>query len=171
MIQKKVCMLGSFAVGKTSLVRHFVQGIFSDKYLTTIGVKIDKKLVDVDGEKVNLILWDIAGEDEFSKIQASYLRGTSGYFLVIDKTRKNTIDVALQIHDKAMQILGNIPHILLANKWDLSGKWDIDEEFVSELSRDNWIVIKTSAKTGFNVETAFQKMAQLMMAEHMGPTI
>jgi small GTP-binding protein len=166
MIQKKICMLGSFAVGKTSLVRNFVEGIFSDKYLTTIGVKIDKKLVDVNGEKVNLILWDIAGEDEFSKIQASYLRGTSGYFLVVDKTRKNTLDVALQIDDKARQILGEVPRILLVNKWDLSGKWDLDDVAVSELSRNGRIVINTSAKTGLNVDTAFQKLAQLVMEAH-----
>jgi small GTP-binding protein len=166
MIQKKICMLGAFAVGKTSLVRNFVEGIFSDKYLTTIGVKINKKLVDVNGEKVNLILWDIAGEDEFSKIQTSYLRGTSGYFLVVDKTRKNTLDVALQIDDKARQILGDIPRILLVNKWDLSGKWDIDDVAVSELSLNGRLVTNTSAKTGLNVDKAFQQLAQLVMGAH-----
>ena len=67
MIQKKICMLGAFAVGKTSLVKQYVSGIFSEKYHTTVGVKIDKKMVEVDGQSMTLILWDLHGEDEFSK--------------------------------------------------------------------------------------------------------
>jgi hypothetical protein len=156
-------MLGSFAVSKTSLVRNFVEGIFSEKYLTTIGVKIDKKLVNVDGESVSLVIWDIAGEDEFTKFQTSYLRGASGYFLVVDKTRQNTLEVALQVDEKARQVLGDIPRIMLVNKWDLSGKWDIDEDTISSLCAAGRNVIKTSAKTGSGVETAFQELARLMM--------
>ena len=86
-IQKKICMVGSFAVGKTSLVARFVRGIFSEKYLTTVGVKIDKRTVAVDDRQVNLLLWDLYGEDDFQKLKLSYLRGASGYFLVVDPTR------------------------------------------------------------------------------------
>ena len=78
MIQKKICMLGSFAVGKTSLVARFVRSIYSEKYHTTVGVKIDKKQVQFDGKSMNLILWDLYGEDEFQKVHMSYLRGASG---------------------------------------------------------------------------------------------
>ena len=81
MIQKKVCLLGGFAVGKTSLVSRFVTSIFSEKYLTTVGVKVDKKLVSVNGQDVTLMLWDIYGEDEFQTVQPSYLRGASGYLV------------------------------------------------------------------------------------------
>jgi len=66
-IQKKICMLGSFSVGKTSLVSRFVSTVFSDKYLTTVGVKIDKKALTVGGEDVTLMLWDIYGEDDFRR--------------------------------------------------------------------------------------------------------
>ena len=69
MQQKKICMLGAFAVGKTSLVRRYVDSIFSDTYLTTVGVKIDKRVVPVGNDSVNLILWDIAGEDEVSAVR------------------------------------------------------------------------------------------------------
>ncbi len=75
MIQKKICMLGSFAVGKTSLVRRFVESIYSDAYHTTVGVKIDKKTVQQNGTEVSLLLWDLYGEDEFQKMRWSYLRG------------------------------------------------------------------------------------------------
>ena len=87
MIQKKVCLLGGTGVGKTSLVAQFVHSIFSDKYLTTVGVKIDKKSVDVDGTDVELVIWDVYGHDDFQKLRVSYLRGTSGYLLVADGTR------------------------------------------------------------------------------------
>ena len=79
-------MLGGFSVGKTSLIKRFVESVFSEKYLTTVGVKIDKKTVDVQGRSVNLILWDIAGEDDTATIRMSYLRGCSGYLRVADGT-------------------------------------------------------------------------------------
>lgn len=60
-LQKKICMLGGFSVGKTSLVRRYVHSVFSDAYLTTVGVKIDKKIVTLPDRTVNLILWDLAG--------------------------------------------------------------------------------------------------------------
>ena len=82
MLQKKVCMLGSFAVGKTSLVRRFVESIYSDVYQTTVGVKIDKKNVQVNEKEVSLVLWDIYGEDDYQKMRWTYLRGASGYLLV-----------------------------------------------------------------------------------------
>src|SRR3984885_13254997 len=100
MIQKKVCMLGGFGVGKTSLVRRYVQTIFSDTYLTTIGVKIEKKTVNVGSASVALILWDIAGEDEVKTIRTSYLRGAAGYFLVVDVTRGETLEIAKSIQSR-----------------------------------------------------------------------
>ena len=97
MIQKKICMLGTFAVGKTSLVQRFVQSIFSEKYLTTVGVKIDKKKMTVDGQDVTLILWDLHGDDDFQRLQMTYLRGASGFFLVADGTRRETLPHALAL--------------------------------------------------------------------------
>lgn len=96
MIQKKIVMLGSFAVGKTSLVARYVRSIFSEKYLTTIGVKVDKKEVALgDGlPTVLLLLWDIYGDDEFQAIRPSLLRGASGYFLVADGTRPSSLERA-----------------------------------------------------------------------------
>jgi len=97
MIQKKVCMVGTSGVGKTSLVAKFVHSIFSDKYLTTVGVKIDKKTVAVDGNEVMLMIWDLAGDDDYQRLQTSYLRGTSGYLLVADGIRQITLDQAIEI--------------------------------------------------------------------------
>lgn len=95
MISRKICMLGAYAVGKTSLVRKFVHGVFSEKYLTTIGAKIDKKELVVDGTELTLVLWDLAGEDGFEKVRLSYLRGSSGYLLVVDGTREASLQTAI----------------------------------------------------------------------------
>src|SRR5580700_10653949 len=105
MLQKKICMLGSFSVGKTSLVRRFVESIFSDRYLTTVGVKIDKKVVQVNGQDVTVMLWDLYGEDEFQKIRMSYLRGASGYLLVADGTRLATLEKTIAIKEEAEKAL------------------------------------------------------------------
>lgn len=155
MIQKKVCMLGSFAVGKTSLVQRFVKSIFSDKYLTTVGVKIDKKTVAAQGKEVNLLLWDLAGEDEFYKVQMSYLRGASGYLVVVDRTRRETLEDGLKLLRKAESAFGQKPSILLFNKSDLVDQFEIESGRISGYQKDGFTVFSTSAKTGENVEAAF----------------
>jgi len=153
-------MLGAFAVGKTSLVKRYVEDIFSEKYQATIGVKIDKKTITVEGQTVELILWDFAGNDEYHKIRTSYLRGASGYLLVLDKTRVNTFNAALDIHSMVQGVLGNVPFLLLINKWDLEGKKDIDKAAIAKLRQKGWEVIKTSAKTSMGVNEAFETLAR-----------
>ena len=160
MIQKKICMLGAFAVGKTSLVQRFVSGIFSEKYHTTVGVKIDKKTVTVDEQEITLILWDLHGEDEFQKIRASYLRGSAGYLLVVDGTRRKTLEVANSLHTMARETLGDVPYVVLVNKSDLVSKWEIGQEDLDKTFSGDKIILNASAKTGEGVENAFLTLAQ-----------
>lgn len=163
MIQKKICMLGAFAVGKTSLVARFVTSLFSEKYLSTVGVKVDKKQVTVDGKSLTLMLWDISGQDDFHTVQPSHLRGMSGYLLVVDGTRRATLEVARQLQQKATESAGQVPFILLLNKFDLADQWEIDEPVFFKLVDQGWRVVKTSAKTGEGVEQAFHMLAQAML--------
>lgn len=163
MIQKKVCMLGGTAVGKTSLVSRFVHSIFSDKYLTTVGVKIDKKSVNTGDQNVDLILWDLYGEDDFQKIRMSYLRGASGYLLVIDGTRRETLDMALSLRDSAERTIGRVPFLLVANKADLASRWEVDDAMLGDLSKREWPIVRTSAKTGEGVEEAFATLTHAML--------
>ena len=163
MIQKKICMLGSFAVGKTSLVTRFVRSIFSDKYHTTVGVKIDKKQVQVDDKLVNLILWDLYGEDEFQKVHMSYLRGASGYLLVVDGTRRETLDKALVLQLRTEEAVGKVPFAIIFNKVDLKDSWEVDDRTIEELVNKGWHVFHGSAKTGQGVEEAFATLAKQML--------
>jgi len=164
MIQKKICMLGATGVGKTSLVSRFVLSLFSDSYLTTIGVKVDKKSVSVDGTDVTLLLWDIYGQDEFQTVRTSYLRGASGYLLVADGTRQLTLDTARELQKTSEGVVGQVPFILVLNKADLADEWRVDDRALWKMAEDGWSVIKTSAKTGAGVEDAFVKLAQRMVA-------
>jgi hypothetical protein len=160
MLQKKICMLGAFGVGKTSLVRRYVQSIFSETYLTTVGVKIDKKTVTVGTQPVLMLLWDIAGEDDVSPIRTSYLRGAAGYFLIADGTRAETLEVASSIQSRVASEIGPVPFLILLNKADLQESWEISGEPVQQLEKDGWRILRTSAKTGQGVEDAFQELAQ-----------
>jgi small GTP-binding protein len=160
MIQKKICMLGSFAVGKTSLARRFVEGIFSDTYLTTVGVKIDKKVVQVNGTEINLVLWDLYGDDDFQKIRWSHFNGAAGYLLVADGTRRATLEKAEFLEERARKEIGPVPFIFLINKNDLAGEWEIDSENEAQLAEKNWTVLRTSAKTGEHVDEAFAQLAR-----------
>jgi len=156
-------MLGAFAVGKTSLVQRFVNSIFSEKYQTTIGVKIDQKMVEVDDKLVTLMLWDLYGEDDFLKVKSSYLMGSSGYLLVADGTRAKTLDVAISLQKMASEQTQNAPFIFILNKTDLNDLWEIDAEAIDNLRKAGWEVILTSAKENFRVEEAFQKLSTMML--------
>jgi len=166
MIRKKICILGSFAVGKTSLVQRFVKGIFSEKYLTTLGVKIDKQSVRVDDKELELIVWDLAGEDEFMKIRNSYLRGAAGYMLVVDGTRWETLDTAIDLKRRVDKEVAELPFILLINKSDMKSHWTIENAHLEKLQSKGWNVMETSAKKSENVGEAFKALSVQLLEEN-----
>lgn len=154
-LKKKICLLGSFGVGKTSLVARFVHSLFSDKYHTTVGVKIDKKVVAVNGDEVTLMIWDMAGEEDGAPVKLNQVRDASGYLLVADGTRRKTLDVARDIQQRVESEIGRQPFLLLVNKVDLRDTWEVKDSEWSELTATGWTVLETSAKTGEHVEEAF----------------
>jgi small GTP-binding protein len=163
MLQKKICMLGSFAVGKTSLVRRFVESIYSDVYQTTVGVKIDKKNMKVGEKEISLVLWDIYGEDDYQKMRWTYLRGASGYLLVADGTRKTTLEKAVSLEQKVREEVGAIPFVLVINKSDLIRDWELDPALESQLAANGWGILRSSAKTGEGVEESFSLLTRKML--------
>ena len=156
-------MLGSYGVGKTSLVARFIHSMFADKYQTTVGVKVDKKVVTIDGEEVTLMLWDMAGEEDDAPVKINQVRDASGYLLVVDGTRGRTLEVARSIQERVESEIGTRPFFLLVNKADLRETWEIADTVLAELAGAGWTVIETSAKSGQHVEEAFLSLASRMM--------
>ena len=166
MLEKKICMLGTLAVGKTSLVRRFIEGIYSEDYHTSIGVKVDKKLVREAGQpEISLVLWDIYGEDRFQHVQPSYWRGMFGYLLVADGTRRNTLDEALALNQRVIDTGLKVPAVLLVNKSDLADQWEIADDRLAQLTQSGWEIMRTSAKTGENVDAAFSRLTLKMLGK------
>ncbi|WMP18911.1 Rab family GTPase [Thiothrix lacustris] len=166
MIQQKICLLGSFSVGKTSLIRRYVDSLFSEKYLTTVGVKIDKKYQKVDDKEYTLMLWDIAGEDDFTSIRTAYLRGMAGYIIVIDPTRPHSYETALSIHDMVKSNAGALPAVFALNKADLKQSWQLDPPRYQHLHQLGHPVVETSAKQGQGVDDMFLQLLQQRENSH-----
>ena len=158
-------MLGGFAVGKTSLVRRFVHSLYTGQYHTTIGVTVEKKALTLSGTALTMMLWDIHGDDELQRIRRAYLRGSSGYLLVVDGTRRETLAGALALHTLAVEELGAVPFVLVLNKSDLMNQWDIEGDALRELAGRSLLTIRTSALTGHGVEGAFRSLAQALLGD------
>lgn len=164
LIQKKICMVGDFAVGKTSLVRRYVEGRFDDQYLSTIGVKISRKEIITENTIVRLVIWDVAGNGKIGNLINSYLMGTSGAFLICDLTRPNTIQSLGQYKELVDSINHTPSLIILGNKVDLIGGRSA-LSFVEEVASDLKVpFIPTSAKTGEGVDAAFLALADKLLS-------
>ena len=158
-------MVGDFAVGKTSLTQQYVNQIFSEQYLTTIGVKIDTKIVELqEGQECKVVVWDVAGRDSLTPLQTSYLMGASAFMLVVDATRRDSIDSVKFLIDSAKKKIPDAPFIILLNKFDLIEQLVFDEKDSALFEKNKWQFLVTSAKTGENVEKAFSDLLELTMS-------
>jgi small GTP-binding protein len=162
-VASKVCLLGDFGVGKTSLVARFVRNTFSDKYLTTLGVKVDSREVDTAAGPRKLVVWDIAGKSALDTVSQAYIRGATGLLLVADGTREATLRAALYLQVQARTSLGELPVVLLVNKLDRIDDWEVKPATLAEL-RKTLPVYETSARSGDNVEAAFADLAARLPA-------
>lgn len=162
-IKKKICLLGAFGVGKTSLVRRFVYSEFDEKYHSTIGVKIDKKVIKIGDLELTMVIWDVAGEEEFFQIPDSYVQGSHGYLFVADGTREETLQTLRTIRERFQNSLGPRPEVILLNKADLTSEWSLSAGVEERFAADGVACLRTSAAAGENVEEAFRLLgAQLL---------
>lgn len=166
---KKVCLLGDIAVGKTSLVRRFVYNLFDDKYLSTIGVKVSRKTLtmpkDNDLAELNLMLWDLAGSEEFDQVRASYLRGSAGAVLVCDLTRPDTLNTLQTYANDTRRINPQAQFVIAANKYDLSEQHQLTSAQVEALATSlNAPYFLTSAKSGVEVNNLFRHLGSLLLS-------
>lgn len=159
MVGKKIAMLGMWGVGKTSLVQQYVHSLYSEKYHASLGVKVDKKTVErADGQQMTLMLWDIAGAEDHFSVPLSYIRGAAGYLLVMDGTRPETLDAAVDLVEAVGSGLGRLPFVAVINKSDLDWKFT-EDDVRSRLPGQAARVLPSSARTGENVEAAFLALA------------
>jgi small GTP-binding protein len=171
-IKKKLCLLGDGAVGKTSLIRRYVFDRFDDKYITTIGTKVTKKNIDgkyLDtGKKIvlTLMIWDILGQRGIQQLHNMYYQNAKAALMVCDFTRKSTLENLNLWKDELLKITGKIPIIVMVNKIDLESQAELKVSEVEALSKDwNANFFLTSAKTGQNVENAFDKIGNILLEE------
>ncbi|TFG28976.1 GTP-binding protein [Candidatus Thorarchaeota archaeon] len=160
----KIVFLGEGAVGKTSLVGRFVYDSFEGDYLATIGTDIHLKMVQVEDTLVKLVIWDIAGQDNFAQLRRAYYMNASGAFFVFDTTRSETITRIDEWINALRAVTGDIPLVLLENKVDLESA--ISKNAKDEvISKHNVKLIPTSAKEDTNVEEAFKEMTAKILAK------
>ena len=168
LVKKKICLLGAFAVGKTSLTERFVYGRFEEKYLTTVGVKISQKMVPPiqapgGGRTVQhvLLIWDIAGLEKFDHVTDNYFRGAAGALAVADLTRPETIEDLKRFSTRFRSVNPGAKLVLIGNKLDL---FDDDRGTLArleKLAREYATgFILTSAKSGARVEEAFLELSR-----------
>jgi len=167
--KKKICLLGDPAVGKTSLIGRYVLDMFDDKYLSTIGTKVTKKNVLIEDEKkglridLALMIWDIVGQKEYKKLHQMYYQNASGAIAVCDLTRRETLASLESWVESIFEVNGPIPIVFLGNKADLQEKITITQDDLQKIAdKYNTKSFITSAKTGLNVENAFQTIARLV---------
>lgn len=161
---KKICMCGDAAVGKTSLIRRFIINKYDDNYISTLGTVVKKKIVNLPhkNHSINMQIWDISGQAEFKRIHASAFRHADGALAVWDVTRPETArNIHLWINNLFKYSRGQVPVVILANKDDLVNKnLKFASKIRSMLEHLNYPILTTSAKSGFNVELAFQTLGE-----------
>lgn len=166
-VQKKICLLGDFAVGKTSLVRRFVEGRFDDKYLSTIGVKVSRRTIERGTHTLSLLVWDLIGGNELSHREAGYLVGAAGALIVCDLTRHETLETLQRYTRHLRAINPEAALVLIGNKLDLTAERIVTDAQLTAVSaslRSEYFL--TSAKTGLNVEEAFLRLAERLEENH-----
>jgi small GTP-binding protein len=156
MIAKKVLLVGNFGVGKTSLIRRFVQNKFSEDYISTIGVRVSSKVVEFENNEVKLLIWDVAGTSGDEKIPKAYFLGASAAMFVFDLSRSETY-LTIENYIESIKDLSGLKEVtIVGNKRDLLTKEELKTVTDSISVKINII---TSAKEDANVEDAFLKLA------------
>lgn len=169
-LKAKICLIGEAAVGKTSLIRRYVEDGFDDRYITTLGTKVSMKRIWLTGKKdptrqleVQLSIWDLIGERSYlESLHQEYLRGTQGLIAVCDVTRYSTFEALDEWIPAATRVAGDVPLALVVNKMDLKDQVMVlynQEEPPQKAAKYGGFATWTSAKSGENVNAVFGQLA------------
>ena len=161
----KVLLLGNSNVGKSSLFLRFVDDIWNDTFVPTIGVDFKIKTFDIDEKKIKMQIWDTAGQERFKNIIASYYRGAHGILLIYDVTDKdsfkNLSNWLIEIEKNANK---NVLKVLIGNKCDMESERKVTVEQGKDFATQYGMkFFETSAKNSTNVSDAFIAMTKEVM--------
>lgn len=168
--RRKICLLGDGGVGKTSLIRRFVEDVFDDKYVTTLGTKVTMKELNIESLqnkqhlKMTLMIWDIMGQKELKRLLLSFYKGAKGALIVADITRKETLESIKDWIQSLHNCVGKVPVLFLLNKSDLMDQTRIKQDEIMDLAKKHdTSFLFTSAKTGKNVDKAFKRLSEMLL--------
>jgi len=162
-LRRKVCLLGAPGVGKTSLVRRFVEHSFVEDQQSSIAMQISKGTVEVGDISLEMMLWDPEGSEAWGQYNRSFISGASGLIFVVDATRPRTLDHLLEAQTKGRGFIGSRPAVLIVNKVDLEEDAALTKAQVDAARKLDWHIARVSAKSGDRVDEAFAKLAELMV--------
>ncbi len=164
MVKKKICLLGAAGVGKSSLAERFMKGTHTSYYRATVGAKVHRKTIGIGSLLVDLMIWDMAGESAERLAHSPYIRRAAGHLVVSDGTRPDTVLEALSVAREVAAIQGGLPMVFAVNKSDLVTEWAVTEANLSPLTAFRGKPLRTSAKTGAGVESAFLQLVGMILA-------
>ncbi|MBY9018631.1 MAG: GTP-binding protein [Candidatus Lokiarchaeota archaeon] len=172
----KIIVVGDGGVGKTSLIKKFTEGSFEKEYIKTIGAQFSKYESERNGDRIKLLFWDIAGQEDFQFLLPSFYQNAKAaiivYSLEENELGKNSFAHIKNWHENVLNFCGQIPLLVFANKLDLVNEANLDMIELQKLVNDNNFLgfYLTSAKTGKGVIEAFNAIIDRIY-EHFNPKI
>jgi len=163
----KIILVGDYGVGKSTSIHRFVEDKFKANYVPTLGVQVTKKSIEINGNSIDLMIWDLAGQDRYAMVRQRFYSGTQGILMLYDVTRMSSLINIKKWYNEVSRFTEQIPIILIGNKIDLVEKKEVRNADVNRFLEENNInvkvKVKTSAKDGVNIEKTFHYLVRILM--------